>query len=144
MAYKDRITKCAYCNTGFHYQRVSARYCSKSCAAMDNRRMKNPDIYRHYNPIHLEYDNDSYKTLHKIAKEQNIRGPKKYLEWLAEEMITKNMRPLFFNKEEENVLKFVLKSYYPDLEFQVALSEWIKSRSEEEAIALKKGKVKKI
>ncbi len=143
MAYKDKKKKCAYCNKEFDYQRVSARYCSKSCAAMDNRRKKNPKIYRHYNPIHLEYENEPYKMLQIKAMEQDIRGPKKYLEWLAEEMITKNMHPLFFTEEEENVLKFVLKSYYPNQEFQPALLEWIKSRSEEEAIDLRKGKIKK-
>jgi len=47
------------------------------------------------------------------------------------------------NTEEENILKYVLKSYYPNLEFQEALTEWIKSRSEDEAIALKKGKGKR-
>jgi hypothetical protein len=110
---------------------------------MDRRRMKNPEIYRHYNPIHLEYENESYKTLQTKAKEQNIKGPKKYLEWLAEEMITKNMHPLFFTEEEENILKFVLQNNYPHLEFQPALLEWIKSKSEEEAIDIKKRNRKK-
>jgi len=143
MSYRNRTKQCHYCNEEFTSSRISARYCSSSCRSMDNRRKKNPGIYRHYNPIHLEYSDEAYRVLTTKAEEQNLQDPKEYLEWLAEEMISKNIFSVFFNTEEENILKYVLKSYYPDLEFQESLCEWIKSRSEDEAIALKKGKGKK-
>lgn len=143
MNYQDKKKQCAYCGKEFVFQRVSAKYCSKSCASMDVRRKKNPTAYRHYNPVHLEFTDEAYKALGLIAKQQNIQGPDKYLEWMADEMITKNMYPLLFSEEEENILKYVLKAYYPEMDLHVALTEWIKSRSEEEAIELKKGKGRK-
>ncbi len=143
MNYQDRKKHCAYCGKEFKFQRVSAKYCSKSCSSMDVRRKNSPETYRHYNPVHLEFTDEAYKALRLKANEQHIQGPEKYLEWMADEMITKNMFPLVFSEEEENILKYVLKAYYPELEFQFALMEWIKSRSEEEAIELKKGKGRK-
>jgi hypothetical protein len=133
MNYQDKKKHCAYCGKEFVFQRVSAKYCSKSCASMDVRRKKNPTAYRHYNPVHLEFTDEAYKALRLKANEQHIQGPEKYLEWMADEMVNKNMLTLFFNEEEQNILKYVLKAYYPSLEFKVALLEWMKSRSEEEA-----------
>jgi hypothetical protein len=143
MNYQDRKKHCAYCGKEFTFQRVSAKYCSKSCASMDVRRKNNPNAYRHYNPVHLELTDEAYKAIKLKAKEQQIQDPEKYMEWMADEMITKKIYPLLFSEEEENILKYALKAYYPELEFPVALLEWIKNRSEEEAIELKKGKVRK-
>ena len=142
MNYRNRPKPCHYCNEEFTASRISARYCSNSCRSMDNRRKKNPEIYRHYNPVHIEYSDEAYRKLTKKAKEQNLEGPKKYLEWMADEMITKDISIIHLNQEEKNVMKFVLNSLYPDLEYQVALLEWIKIRSEEDAIGIKKGKLK--
>lgn len=140
MNYQDKKKACAYCGKVFNFKRVSAKYCSKSCASMDVRRKSNPEAYRYYNPIHLEYSDEAYRALRIKAIELNFQEPKNYLEWLADEMITKNMFTLFLTEEEENVLKYVMTTYYPEFEFQEALSEWIKKRSEEEAIEIKKGK----
>ena len=109
---------------------------------MDNRRKKNPEIYRHYNPIHIEYKDEAYRKLTKKAEEQNLENPKEYLEWMADEMIKKDIAIIYLKQEEKNVIKFVLNSLYPDLEYQAALLEWIKIRSEEDAIGIKRGKIK--
>lgn len=142
MNYQDGIKKCAYCGKEFKFLRISAKYCSRSCASMDGRRKNNPNVYRHYNPVHLEYDDEAFRALKKKAAEKYISDPKEYLEWIVEQMITKNMFTLFFNEEEENILKYVLKSNHPNKEFQVAFTDWIKERSEKEAIAIKTGKKK--
>ena len=143
MSYRNRPKQCHYCNEEFTSSRISARYCSSSCRSMDNRRKKNPAIYRHYNPVHLEYTDEAYRVLATKAEEQNLQNPKEYLEWFAEELITKDISNIYLNQEEKNVMTFVLNTLYPDLEYQVALLEWIKTRGEEDAIGIKRGKIKK-
>jgi hypothetical protein len=47
---------------------------------MYNRLKKNPGIYRHYNPTHLEQSDDAYMVLATKPEDQNLQDPKEYME----------------------------------------------------------------
>jgi hypothetical protein len=110
---------------------------------MDNRRKKNPEVYRHYNPVHLEYEDEAYRALLHKMKALNHATPEAFLSELVKEMVSNNMISFFLNTEQENVLKYVLNFQYPDHNFQEALKTWVVTRSEKEAIAIKKGRMKR-